>query len=340
MRKIILYFLTLIFIILLFSNCAPRLVSYETIRPPKYDVIRVKTLAVLDLTPYQNNPDSGKIVANAIVSKLFPTGFYKLIERSQLERVIREHHFNLSGYVNEETASEIGKLVGADAVVVGEVSAFNFEDIVQTRHETVRVKTGRVRTIYNEHKKAYEEVPLYRDEIVPYKVYTIQGSVSANFRIIRVESGDVLASFTKHFDYSNESRDLGALPSKETLYNMGVDKITGEFAQEIAPYRVDVSRPILKTKTPQAKSAYKLAQGGLWKEALENWLSATQIRPSDAKLYHNIGVSYEVMGDLEKAEENYLKALNLQPNNSIYIDDVRYIRNLIQDQEKLKRIGL
>jgi len=336
----IIHFTFILVLILFLSNCAPRMITYETFRPPKYDVIKVKTLGVLDLAPYQDQADSGKIIANAIVSKLFPTGFYKLVERSQLERIIRENQFNLSGYVDEKTASEIGKLIGADAVVVGEVTAFNFDDRVETRHETVRVDTGHVRTEYNKHDHKYRKVPVYRDAIVPYKFYTRQGSVAANFRMIRVETGAVLASFTKHFDYSNESRDLGTLPSMDTLYNMGVDKITSEFAQEIAPYRVDVSRPILRAKTTQAKSAYKLARGGLWKEALENWLSATQIRPADAKLFHNIGVSYEVLGDLERAEENYSKALSLDPQNYLYINDVKHIRNQIVEQEKLKKIGL
>ncbi len=336
----VLYFILLIAFIFFIFGCAAKRITYQRLRPPKYNVINVRTLAVLDFAPYQDRFDSGKVVANSVVTKLFPTGFYKLIERSQLERVITEHHFNLSGYIDEDTAAEIGKLVGADAVIVGEVTAFNFSDRTETRYKTVRVRTGRTRRVYNEHKKAYEQVPVYKDEVVPYDVYTRQGSVAANFRMIKVETGDVLASFTKHFDFSKEGKDLGSFPSIETLYNSGVDKITTEFAQEIAPYSSNVSRPILRTKTTQAKNAYKLARGGLWEEALDSWLAAIQLRPDDDEIYHNIGVAYEVLGDLKNAEANYSKALALNPKKSIYIEDVRYIRHIIKEQDKLRKIGL
>jgi tetratricopeptide (TPR) repeat protein len=61
--------------------------------------------------------------------------------------------------------------------------------------------------------------------------------------------------------------------------------------------------------------ANKMAQEGLWKEALYRWEKALAEGKESAAVYNNIAVALEEMGKLEEAEKTYKKALELAPNN-------------------------
>ena len=48
----------------------------------------------------------------------------KILERSAIDKVIEEQKMQVSGVVDESTAVELGKLVGADAVLLGDVTDY------------------------------------------------------------------------------------------------------------------------------------------------------------------------------------------------------------------------
>ena len=58
---------------------------------------------------------------------------------------------------------------------------------------------------------------------------------------------------------------------------------------------------------------------------------ALELNPTHTQLYNNLGTSYITMGNLDKAYENYKKASELEPDNSI-----RYfnIASILQIQNK------
>lgn len=65
----------------------------------------------------------------------------------------------------------------------------------------------------------------------------------------------------------------------------------------------------------QVKFGIKVAQLGLWREALAHWERAIKLDPSYAPAYNNLAIGYEQQGDFEKARNAYQKALELNPNN-------------------------
>lgn len=67
----------------------------------------------------------------------------------------------------------------------------------------------------------------------------------------------------------------------------------------------------------QVEFGIAVAQRGLWKEALYRWARATQIDPTYAAAFNNLGVGYEHEGRLDKAAEAYERALKLEPNNAL-----------------------
>jgi Flp pilus assembly protein TadD len=65
----------------------------------------------------------------------------------------------------------------------------------------------------------------------------------------------------------------------------------------------------------QIEFGIKVAQNGLWNEALYRWQKATELDPSYAAAWNNLAIAYEHEGKFEDAKKAYEKALQLEPKN-------------------------
>jgi Flp pilus assembly protein TadD len=65
----------------------------------------------------------------------------------------------------------------------------------------------------------------------------------------------------------------------------------------------------------QVEFGIKVAQAGLWNEALYRWQKAVQIDPTYAQAWNNLAIAYEHEGKFEEADKAYQKALELDPKN-------------------------
>ncbi len=114
----------------------------ETILPPgalTYDPAKVRqvgrrlTLAVL---PFQGKGDSQDYVEAAtdrMVTQLVELRRFRVIERTKLEEVLQEQKLQVSGVVDDRTAVDVGRVAGADAIVVGSVSVIGSTATVSGR---------------------------------------------------------------------------------------------------------------------------------------------------------------------------------------------------------------
>jgi Flp pilus assembly protein TadD len=65
----------------------------------------------------------------------------------------------------------------------------------------------------------------------------------------------------------------------------------------------------------QVEFGIKVAQAGLWNEALYRWQKAVQIDPTYAEAWNNLAIAYEHEGKFDAADKAYQKALELDPKN-------------------------
>ena len=65
----------------------------------------------------------------------------------------------------------------------------------------------------------------------------------------------------------------------------------------------------------QIEFGIKVAQIGLWNEALYRWEKATQLDPNYAAAWNNLAIAYEHEGKFDEAKKAYEKALQLEPKN-------------------------
>lgn len=69
----------------------------------------------------------GAGLADMLVTELVKEGTYTVVERKKLQQVIAEQKMNQSDQFDPKAATEIGKLLGVDAIVIGSVTQFGIE---------------------------------------------------------------------------------------------------------------------------------------------------------------------------------------------------------------------
>ncbi len=65
----------------------------------------------------------------------------------------------------------------------------------------------------------------------------------------------------------------------------------------------------------QVEFGIRVAQRGLWQEAMFRWERATELDPGYAAAWNNLGIAHEHQGDFDEARDAYEKALDLEPDN-------------------------
>lgn len=101
------------------AACAPQVVVKHW--PAPGASLRV---AVLPFPDAPGAPGSGKLAHTALSARLLAVPAYELVERGALDDVLKEHQLGTSGLVDDTHAVEVGRLLNADAVVVGQITEF------------------------------------------------------------------------------------------------------------------------------------------------------------------------------------------------------------------------
>jgi Tfp pilus assembly protein PilF len=71
-----------------------------------------------------------------------------------------------------------------------------------------------------------------------------------------------------------------------------------------------------KAAKAQVDFGIRVAQQGLWREAVYRWERAVELDPTYAAAYNNLAVAYEAQGQADKARAAYEKAAQLDPKSN------------------------
>jgi len=83
---------------------------------------RVAVMNFEDRSGYGHNIGTG--LADMLVTQLVKSGKFMVIEREELQSVLREQGLGLSGMVTPQSAAQVGKLLGVELMVTGSVTEF------------------------------------------------------------------------------------------------------------------------------------------------------------------------------------------------------------------------
>jgi TolB-like protein len=85
-----------------------------------------KTIAVVDFTDLQGNvTELGRFLAEEFSVAIAGAGRgFEVVDRTHLGSILREHKLSTTGLIDPQTARELGKIVGVEALVTGTMTPF------------------------------------------------------------------------------------------------------------------------------------------------------------------------------------------------------------------------
>lgn len=103
---------------------------------------KVAVSPLVSLGPTARDKQMGDVVAELIQERLAQAEGIELIERTQLKKILEELKLSLLGLTDPNNAEAVGKLAGADVMIVGSVSEVGADFRVSVR--LVNVSNGKI----------------------------------------------------------------------------------------------------------------------------------------------------------------------------------------------------
>ena len=156
--------LILVFLFAAMSGCettSPSVVEFN----PRLETFAIRRVAIIpfESTPVQNQVEvyfacqrhfvfnNGEVVSDMLTTEMMKLPTFDYVERSQIRKILEEQNLSMTQFVQQKTASEIGKLLGVDAIVVGKVNRLDadlafwgFSCVASFSVRMVDTKTGTV----------------------------------------------------------------------------------------------------------------------------------------------------------------------------------------------------
>lgn len=262
----------------------------------------VKKIAIMDFTPPSNNPDSGRLITDSLLSYLTKntTGDVKILARDVLGSILKEIELGQAGLSDIVSAKKAGKLKGTDVFIFGNVLQYNVEKNVDEGYKVVNAVVGK-RSIPN---PAYQSwmasrsrqgdddpklaPPQFTEEEIrethKYKVgvHKKTASVKVSFRVIDVEEGETVIAktlnnkkeaednYSEGVDFANIAYKAVKLPSDTDMFEQVVDATVGELGYAV------LSR-FQNLQVLYSNSAQLLRKKGEQEKAVEKYVDAIHV---------------------------------------------------------------
>lgn len=191
-------------LLFLLSGCASNIALNQT-----YDVGKVKKIALLNFSGLEKHPNIGIIVTNEFNFAFLKYGF-SIVERNYIDHVLAEQNLASTGAIEINEIKKLGTILGIDSIVIGFVERFKPEKSEEISYSVVAPPDPKIRKISSyslgNSASAVEVAPAVRFDLA---------SISVNFRMIDVETGEVIA-------VGSDSReaDTATLATKRLALNM------------------------------------------------------------------------------------------------------------------------
>ena len=310
------------------SGCSQK-VNIRTLEPAEID--RASLTKKISVAPFTNDSIglSNKIESNLVNRKIDNKKYFTIVSRKDFNKIIHEQKIQNSGLIDLSTAVEVGNLIGAEAIISGNVGRATSKD---TRYYESRIRCF--------DKKCKDSVR--------YNVRCIKRVVglSAEIRMIDVTKGDIIYADTMReisiFKHCKD--DSYALPSREMAAQQLANEIAAKFTYKLTPhYRyfrvVLLEKPDIDYDNRQEKLlevSLEYIKQNRYNKAQRFLIDL--INSTNQKSYvpfYNLGVIKEAQGKYSEAEKYYKLAddLVIEPVNEISRAYVR-IQVLIEKNNK------
>ena len=224
---------------------------------------------------------------------------------------------------------------GADSVVRVTLDDLDARIRETIEYEQKYVKIGEHQE-WNEKKKKWETKEDWGNRTQPVPLTVASGSITARVKVdtpLGTRTADASASYDEQ--WKGASSVAAEARSEEALEQFLVET-AGTRAAAAISFSPDPVEALLAVDG-ELKAGNRLAEAGLFKQALAEWSRRTFNGDKEAARLHNLGVAHEALAyelppdapehrsELDQASEHYRKALALDPGEKYFADPIRRI---------------
>jgi tetratricopeptide (TPR) repeat protein len=226
----------------------------------------------------------------------------EVLERQALETLLREHNLSLSGYVDKQSAAEMGKILGPAMLI-----------FVSMPRRTVQQKQ-----LYDDWQDG--KGVRHRTWISQTKAF-MRGSV----RTVDLATGRIFAATTLESSpvLQNKAEDqcCPEYPSEFDALDRALDEVVGQAHRLYLPWAETREVYFFDDKDCNLKAAHKMLKAGdvdgMLQQSLANLETCKALPPNKTKqlahAYHNLGIAYFAKGEIDKAVEYVTEAQRTRP---------------------------
>ncbi len=160
-------------------------------RSSKAAVSSLETVAVLPLENLTRFPDAGEIAAELFTTELYRIDRFRVMDRNQVKRLMREKRITPPQVVDRRAAQNIGRELEVDAVLIGSVSEYWYrlerrsrrpggeEPAVGINARLVDVESGEVIWASSHSRSSYDVFSADRDHLNRVAQITVANMVDS-----------------------------------------------------------------------------------------------------------------------------------------------------------------
>jgi TolB-like protein/Tfp pilus assembly protein PilF len=249
------------------------------------------------LNPGARYKHLGEGASDALVNHIVRSGALRIVEESQLNKAIESIARSNTGYFEEESMLQVGRLVHARFIVIGSVDVL--EDQVAINGRVLEVETAQLLVAERVHGPLKNAFSLYDKLAIPL---TKQLLKNLSMRV-STEAGDdadavavrQILNTAKKYDPAFGGEDLSRAIS---LYRSAVLR-----SPDMALPRFALGRALVLDKN--------------FHEAHYNLKKAVEYDPKHALAWAFLGYAKDKLGDPNEGRDHYKKAIRLKPKLSL-----------------------
>jgi len=325
--------LCLILTMLLFGNGFAQRIELFCIYPPEKYLNDVTKITVLDFSG-----EKGKDMANQITNFLLKedlgiydtsgglfksgkkgetyqtvkTNIFSVVERNQLDKVLNEQNLSNTGLIDEQQATQIGSIMGLDAIITGSVK------ITSKDEEKKNTYTRKDGSTYNSY--------------CTKRIVTVE----ANMKILDVKTGQILANKLVSQTNSdekcdNERKNLRSVSDiADACVAMCAFQLVYYFNPNFVLTRFDFEKKSNKEFRAKAKEAEEYVKLYDFERAFSIFKTIYDNDPYNGQMAVNLGNIYFIYGDFANAHKYCKIAAQLEPSNKSYQQLLKFTEKITE----------
>jgi hypothetical protein len=248
-------------------------------------------------------------LANALVSELVSRGI-EVIERENLQTVLKEHSFTLTSSVDQTSAASIGKILGPSALIFIKV----------TRCTSQQDKLYNTERKYNAQGIAY---------VAPVYISRTRAFLTVSIQVIDLSSTKTLAAQT--FNYSPEKSNKSNIgyvefPTTFEVQDMAIKSAVEEVNHMFLPWSESKTFEFYDDKDFNMKEAYKTLKRGdipgafnLTLQGFEECQKDTKVKDKTrVHVYYNMAICHMLTGNFNSALKILEEAKKYKPEHNVF----------------------